>query len=96
MAIVVTVKIRPRFVVSGNVNEPTIYDRIACRRHALLPHQHGYKLVDWIHTADYLSDRVASYPVPASLLYMRSEHNEDRRQKATARGTRGRPARRAR
>lgn len=81
--IVVTVKLRPRYSVrcvpESGAPSAELFDRIAGYRKARRPHQSAYTLHDWVHLADYLNDRVASYPVPASLLYMRSEHNEDRR-----------------
>jgi len=85
MSIVVTVKMKPRYTVRATPdkspfpNDAEIFDRVTGYRKARRPHQAAYSLLHRVHTAEYLSDRVAGYPVPASLLYMRSEHNEDRR-----------------
>lgn len=92
MAIIVTVKLKPRYGVRVDPvtqSGAELYDRVTGYRKAKRPHQAKYDLHDWVYVADYLNDRNAGYPVPASLLIFRSEHNEDRRNA----GNRRRPAR---
>lgn len=89
MPIVVTVKVRPRYILAGNLDAPIIYDRVTKEMHgAERPHRRAYKSRDWIDMADYLNDRITGYPVPSALLPLRSEHNEDRRQAHRRRPTR--------
>lgn len=85
MAIVVTVKMRPRYGVRATPNrgasDAEIFDHVTGYRKARRPHQSEYSVLDWVHTAEYLSNRVAGYPVPCALIPLRTKHNEDRRKK---------------
>ena len=69
MPIVVTVKVKPRYTLTGTIREPIgIRDRVLCVSRPVRPHQRSHKLIDWAHTLEYLNDRALGYPVPSALL----------------------------